>query len=115
MRFTTTVLLLASVPVAAADRRPNLVVMMTDDQRYDFLSLAGHPFLKTPNMDRIGREGAVFKNMFVTNSLCAPSRASLMTGLYSHANGVRDNLGSKLDPAVTWMPDLLRAAGYEVA
>jgi arylsulfatase A-like enzyme len=115
MRFATIVLLLAAVPVAAADRRPNLVVMMTDDQRYDFLSLAGHPFLKTPNMDRIGREGAVFQNMFVTNSLCAPSRATLMTGLYSHANGVRDNLGSKLDPAVTWMPDLLRAAGYEVA
>jgi len=116
MRFATTLLLLVSATAtAAADRRPNLVVMMTDDQRFDFLSSAGHPFLKTPNMDRIGREGAVFKNMFVTNALCAPSRATLMTGLYSHANGVRDNLGTKLDPAVTWMPDLLRAAGYDVA
>src|SRR5262245_42751916 len=116
MRFSSTLLLLVAAPVVlAADRRPNLVVMMTDDQRYDFLSSAGHPFLKTPNMDRIGREGAVFKNMFVTNALCAPSRATLLTGLYSHANGVRDNLGSRLDPAVTWTPDLLRAAGYEVA
>ncbi len=96
-------------------KRPNLIVMMTDDQRFDFMGCAGHPFLQTPNMDRIAKEGALFRNMFVTNSLCAPSRASLMTGLYSHANGVLDNLGSKLDPNVTWMPDVLRAAGYEVA
>src|ERR1700722_14515567 len=56
---------------------PNIVVMMTDDQRYDCLSCAGHPFIKTPNMDRIARGGYRFTNMFVTNSLCAPSRATL--------------------------------------
>src|SRR5688572_24612502 len=90
--------LFAAGPVLAADK-PNIVVMMTDDQRFDFLSCAGHPFLKTPNMDRIARDGVLFKNMFVTNALCAPSRATLMTGQYSHSNGVRDNLGTKLDPA----------------
>jgi arylsulfatase A-like enzyme len=107
-------LLLAATPAAAA-KRPNVVVMMTDDQRADFMSLAGHPFLKTPNMDRIGREGAHFKNAFVTNALCAPSRATMMTGLYSHANGVLDNMGSKLNPQAVWMPDILKANGYEVA
>jgi arylsulfatase A-like enzyme len=101
-------------PVVAADK-PNIVVMMTDDQRFDYMSCAGHPFLKTPNMDRIAKDGARFTNMFVTNALCAPSRATLMTGQYSHANGVRDNLGSKLNPNVPWMPDELRHAGYEVA
>lgn len=106
--------LLVAGPLMAAPNRPNIVVMMTDDQRFDFLSSAGHPFIKTPNMDRIGREGAMFKNMFVTNALCAPSRATLMTGLYSHANGVKDNMGSKLREDVAWMPDLLRKAGYEV-
>ncbi len=94
---------------------PNMIVMMTDDQRGDYMGNAGHPFIKTPNMDRIAREGVRFKNMFVTNSLCAPSRATLMTGLYSHANGVLDNTGSQLDNTVTWTPDLLRQAGYEVA
>ncbi|HEY2785928.1 MAG TPA: sulfatase [Fimbriiglobus sp.] len=108
--------LFLETPAYSADtKHPNIVVMMTDDQRFDFMSCAGHPFLQTPNMDRIAKEGVRFRNMFVTNSLCAPSRATLMTGLYSHANGVKDNLGSTLDPAVTWMPDLLRAAGYDVA
>jgi arylsulfatase A-like enzyme len=111
------VALFMASPAPGADpaRPPNIVVMMTDDQRFDYLSCAGHPFLKTPNMDRIAREGYRFTNMFVTNSLCAPSRASLMTGQYSHANGVLDNLGSKLKPDAPWIPDELRKAGYEVA
>src|SRR6476661_10883537 len=93
-----------AAPASAADK-PNIVVMMTDDQRFDYLSCAGHPFLKTPNMDRIAKDGARFTNMFVTNALCAPSRATLMTGQYSHANGVRDNLGSRLNADAPWMPD----------
>ncbi|QEL16052.1 sulfatase family protein [Limnoglobus roseus] len=113
--FLSFVGLLFAVAAAFADaKKPNLVVMMTDDQRFDFLSCAGHPFLKTPNIDRIAKEGAHFKNAFVTNALCAPSRATLMTGLYSHGNGVLDNMGTKLREDVPWMPDLLRANGYEV-
>lgn len=100
--------------LTAADK-PNIIVMMTDDQRHDFLSCAGHPFIKTPNMDRIAKEGYRYTNAFVTNALCAPSRATLMTGQYSHANGVRDNLGSKLNPNAPWLPDELRKLGYEVA
>ncbi len=98
-----------------AAEKPNIVVMMTDDQRHDFMSCAGHPFLKTPNMDRIAKEGFRYTNMFVTNALCAPSRATLLTGQYSHANGVRDNMGSRLNPESPWLPDELRKLGYEVA
>ena len=112
--FALAVLSLPAGSLFAADK-PNIVVMMTDDQRFDFMSCAGHPFLKTSNMDRIGRDGVRFTNMFVTNALCAPSRATLMTGQYSHANGVRDNIGSRLNADVPWLPDELRHAGYEVA
>jgi arylsulfatase A-like enzyme len=89
---------------------------MCDDQRWDALSIAGNTVLKTPNMDRIGREGIVFRNAFVTNSLCGPSRATILTGTYSHTNGMIDNRPkTDIRPDAPWMPDLLRAAGYEVA
>jgi arylsulfatase A-like enzyme len=114
--LTLAVLALAAGPASKAiAQKPNLVVMMTDDQRFDYLACAGHPFIKTPSSDRIAREGYRFTNMFVTNALCAPSRATLMTGQYSHSHGVRDNLGAKLNPDVPWLPQLLRDAGYEVA
>src|SRR5262249_60422258 len=95
---------LPPAPGVAADK-PNIIVMMTDDQRHDFMSCAGHPFIKTPNMDRIAKDGYRYTNMFVTNALCAPSRATLMTGQYSHANGVRDNMGAKLKPDSPGLPD----------
>ena len=96
--------------------RPNFVIMMCDDQRWDAMSLAGNAILKTPNMDRIGREGIVFKNAFVTNALCGPSRATLLTGTFSHTHGMIDNRPkTEIRPGVPWMPDLLREAGYEVA
>lgn len=113
--FLSVALALAlGTPLSAADK-PNVIVMMTDDQRHDFMSGAGHPFIKTPNMDRIAKEGYRYTNTFVTNALCAPSRATLLTGQYSHANGVLDNLGSKLNPDAPWLPDELRKLGYEVA
>jgi arylsulfatase A-like enzyme len=115
LHFFSIGLLLAGGPRLAAAEKPNMVVMMTDDQRHDFMSCAGHPFLKTPNMDRIANEGYRYTNMFVTNALCAPSRATLMTGQYSHLNGVRDNMGTKLKPGSPWLPDELRKLGYEVA
>jgi arylsulfatase A-like enzyme len=63
-----------------AARRANIVFILTDDQRYDVMSCAGHPWLKTPNMDRLAKEGVLFQNAFVTTSLCSPSRASFLTG-----------------------------------
>ncbi|MFN2420409.1 MAG: sulfatase [Gemmatimonadota bacterium] len=70
---------------------PNILFIMTDDQRQDAMSAYGNMILKTPSMDRIAAEGIRFTEAFVTNSLCAPSRASILTGLYSHAHGVITN------------------------
>jgi len=96
------------------EKRPNFVFILTDDQRYDAMSCAGHPFLYTPNMDRIAKEGARFTNAFVTTSLCSPSRASFLTGQYAHCHGVKDNK-TPLSDDVTTFPQLLQKAGYDTA
>lgn len=103
------------LPAILFAQQPNLVIMMCDDQRADAMSGAGNPVIKTPHMDRLAQEGMTFKNMFVTNALCAPSRATLLTGLYSHKNGVTDNYGKEIHSNIKILPDYLRAAGYEVA
>ncbi len=99
-------------------RRPNIVFIMTDDHAQSALSIYGNPILKTPNLDRIGHEGIRFDQAFVTNALCLPSRASYLTGQYSHTHGMRTNgeeSGFPNEPllqhASTW-PMLLGAAGY---
>ena len=61
-----------------AQARPNIVFILVDDLRWDELGIAGHPFITTPNIDRIGREGAMFRNAFMTTPLCSPSRASFL-------------------------------------
>ena len=99
----------------AAARRPNIVFILTDDQRFDALGCMGHPFVKTPNMDRLAKEGALFANAFVTTSLCSPSRASFLTGCYAHTHGVFNNSGRDPDPALPTFPQLLQTAGYETA
>ncbi len=98
----------------AKPRRPNVVFIVTDDQRWDCLSCAGHPFLKTPNMDRIAAEGARFRNAFVTTSLCSPSRASFLSGLYAHTHGVMNNF-TEYPQHLDSFPKLLKAAGYRTA
>lgn len=98
-------------------KRPNMIFVFTEGQRSDALGIAGHPFLKTPHMDRIAKEGAWFRNAFCTNSLCAPARAVALTGLYSHTSGALDNRLAHV-PLPADMPfftDLLHQAGYEVA
>jgi N-acetylglucosamine-6-sulfatase len=111
------VVILAAALVARAADRPNLVFILTDDQRWDCLSAAGHPFVKTPNIDRIAAEGAYFNNAFVTIPLCSPSRACFLTGKYSHSNGVINNtnamapISHTLDTFYTH----LRDGGYETA
>lgn len=72
-------------------RKPNFIFILTDDHRWDCLGVAGHPFLETPNMDRIANEGVLFQNAFVTTSLCSPSRASFLTGQYASVHGVKNN------------------------
>lgn len=71
--------------------RPNIVFILVDDLRWDDLACTGHPFVRTPYIDRIAREGMLFQNAFAATPLCSPSRASILTGLYAHAHGVRDN------------------------
>ena len=107
---------------AAEPVRPNILFIMTDDQRQDAMSAYGNPILRTPNMDRIGAEGARFTEFFVTNSLCEPSRATFLTGLYSHTHGVLSNGSGPefahqrgLLPEQQTYVDLLRSAGYHTA
>jgi arylsulfatase A-like enzyme len=98
---------------------PNILLIMTDDQRKDAASIYGNRILKTPNIDRIGAEGIRADEFFVTNSLCAPSRATFYTGVYSHVHGVTTNgfgepfrnQGGLRDDQLTFMR-LLHDAGY---
>lgn len=99
---------------AGSGRRPNVVFILTDDQRWDQLSCEGHPFLKTPHLDRLAAEGARFANMFVTTSLCSPSRASFLSGLYAHSHGVVNNF-TDYPAELPSFPRTLQEAGYETA
>src|SRR5687767_10569353 len=100
--------------LVAADQpdRPNIVFVLVDDLRWDDLSCAGHPFSRTPHIDRIAREGAQFRNAFATTPLCSPSRASILTGTYSHTHGIVDNTErSKQSHALKTFPQELQKAG----
>jgi len=104
--------------IHAADSRPNIVFVITDDQRWDQLGYTGHPVLKTPNIDRIAEEGASFNNFFVATPLCSPSRASFLTGLYPHTHRVfnNDKLGiDVVSHTLMTFPRQLREQGYETA
>ena len=94
--------------------RPNFIFFMTDDQRWDGMSCAGNQILQTPNMDRIAQEGVRFENMFVTTSLCSPSRASFLTGKYVHNHGIRRN-GMMLPMEEKTFLEMLKDEGYETA
>jgi len=100
------------------DRRPNIVFVITDDLRFDGLGCTGHPFAKTPNIDRIARKGASFTNFFTVVPLCSPSRASFLTGLYPHThrivNNDRQGLAETSQTLITF-PRVLHEAGYESA
>ena len=105
--------------VAFPADRPNFVFMFADDQRYDAMSVVQKeqgdkgrfPWFKTPNMDRLAAEGVRFRNAFVVNSLCSPSRACFLSGKYSHANGIYNN-HTALDQKLTTHTSILRAEGY---
>jgi arylsulfatase A-like enzyme len=98
-----------------ARQRPNLIFLLGEGQRWDALSLAGHPILQTPHHDRIAREGVNFRNAFVTNALCAPARATALTGMYSHSTGALGNKNVPIPASTPMFTELLHQAGYEVA
>lgn len=107
-------LVLSAAAIAAAADRPNVVYILCDDLRADCLGIAGHPHLKTPNIDRIAKEGAYFKNAFCTTSLCSPSRASILSGKYAHSHGVLNNF-TEYPVDLPSFPRQLQAAGYQTA
>lgn len=107
------VLRLAEV-VLAADPRPNIVFVFSDDHAVQAIGAYGSRINQTPNIDRLASEGAVFTNSFCANSICGPSRACILTGKHSHLNGFLRN-GNKFDGAQTTFPPLLQEAGYQTA
>ena len=95
-------------------QRPNIIFILSDDHRWDYMSCMDHPFLQTPSMDRLANEGVLFSNAFVTTSLCSPSRASFITGRYAHNHGVQNNTTPWNNENVTFM-ELLKQVGYDTA
>lgn len=89
----------------------NVIFILTDDHRYDAMGFMGHPFIQTPNLDRMARGGVHLKNAFVTTSLCSPSRASILTGLYTHKHRVIDN-NRLAPPEIVYFSQYLQQAGY---
>mgnify|MGYP003632460303 CR=1 FL=1 len=94
--------------------KPNIVFIMSDDHAYQAISAYSDKLIQTPNIDRIANEGMLFSNASVTNSICAPSRAVILTGKHSHLNGKIDNF-SKFDTTNITFPQLLQKAGYQTA
>ena len=122
LRLASTAGAVATLPSLTADAaapdtetlpgapKANIVYILIDDLRHDCLSIAGHPYVETPNIDRLGREGVHFRNAFCTTSLCSPSRASILSGLYAHAHGVTNNF-TEYPAALPNFPRVLQAAG----
>lgn len=103
-------------PDPTQQRPPNIIFILIDDLRWDDFGAAGHPFVKTPNIDRIANEGALFRNAFITAPLCSPSRASFLTGQYAHTHGITDNVDrSAASHKLITFPLLLQRSGYTTA
>jgi arylsulfatase A-like enzyme len=122
MRHLPTLLaLLVALPALAQQQppkpqRPNILFIMTDDHAAHALSCYGSKINQTPNLDKLAAQGARFTNAFVTNALCGPSRACVLTGKYNHLNGFKDNSPkTTFDATQQTYPKLLKAAGYQTA
>ena len=112
MRLFIFLLLLSST--SFAQQRPNIIYIMSDDHDADAISAYNKKFISTPGFDRLAKEGMLFKNAFVGNSICGPARATLLTGQHSHKNGMKDNR-TIFDSSKITMPLLLQQAGYQTA
>ncbi len=111
-------LALFALPLSTAtgQDRPNVIVINVDELRWDGLGITGHPFVKTPHIDRIAQEGMLMENSFVTTPLCGPSRGCLMTGQYAHTNGSYKNTAPKgHTKLLKTYPQLFQKAGYKTA
>ncbi len=106
-----------SAAIAADAQRPNILFIFSDDHAYQAISAYGESrkLLETPNLDRIAQQGMRFNRCIVPNSICGPSRATILTGKYSHLNGFYNNSNSRFDGSQVTFPKLLQAAGYQTA
>ncbi len=111
------VMLSGNKSTAADARQPNILFIFTDDLACQAISAYGEKrhLLSTPNLDRLARDGARFDRCLVTNSICGPSRATILTGKYSHRNGFYNNTNSRFDGTQQTFPKLMQAAGYSTA
>ncbi|MEP6668682.1 MAG: sulfatase [Chthoniobacter sp.] len=120
-QFATSLVVFTLVCVASgansAPKRPNIVFIFSDDHAYQAISAYGDSrhLNETPNIDRLGKEGMRFDRCLVTNSICGPCRATVLTGKYSHLNGIFNNSGNRFDGSQVTMPKLMQAAGYQTA
>ena len=96
------------------DIKPNIVFILADDHAYQAISAYGSNLINTPNIDRIAQEGALMEEARVTNSICSPSRAVILTGKYSHVNGMMNN-GTRFNTAQEIFPKILGRQGYKTA
>jgi len=104
-----------TIKPAGNNQPKNVIFILSDDHRYDYMGFLGTiPWLKTPNMDFMAKNGAYIQNAFVTTSLSSPSRASILTGLYSHEHKVVDNIAPTPDNLI-FFPEYLQKAGYKTA
>ena len=112
-----TLLAISASQVFSAQQRPNVLFIFCDDLAWQAVSSYGESrrLLDTPNIDRIAREGMRFNRALVPNSICGPSRATVLTGKYSHLNGFPNNSNSLFDPAQPTFPKILRSSGYQTA
>lgn len=107
-------LMLFALTVQARAERPNLIFILTDDQRYDTLGCTGNTFIQTPNLDQLAADGTLFANASVNSAICTPSRACYFLGQYERCHGINFNSGTSMKPEA-WAksyPMLLRKAGY---
>ena len=107
----------ADKPSSEPQKRPNIVYIMSDDHAVQVISAYGHPLSQvapTPNIDRIAAEGVRFDRAYCGNSVSGPSRATILTGKHSHANGFRTN-ADFFDGSQTTLPKVLKANGYSTA
>jgi arylsulfatase A-like enzyme len=115
--FVGVLCMVLTVSAQNGKSRPNILFIMADDHGWQAVSAYGdsRKLIQTPNIDRIGREGMRFERCLVCNSLCGPSRASIITGTYSHINGFYNNSNCRFDGSQITLPKLLQSAGYQTA
>ena len=118
LRYLILAILLTMVGVVGAqetEKKPNIVFIFSDDHAWQTISAYSDKLMKTPNFDRIAKDGIVFKNAYVPNPICGPSRANVLTGKYSHANHYYRNGTEPFDVSQWTFPKQMQSAGYDTA